>query len=383
MASTRSAGGDIAGALGVTLALLTACGEPAEAPEVEAPSERGTFDGQEAAARSLGYDPYAIGATWFEYDHATHALTPRLEVYVARRGEQVAIFELASYYDARGESGFFTVRGDAWDGAAWSGPVDFVTEVNVKDARTCLALAPLSEVGCGTPDAALILRTSWRTVAEAGIAVKEPALLARAHFSWPEDERTWLTALPEVTLDEVARDAAALTASPPLPNASWDPTASRVGWLHDAPGGAPRADANLHVTANMQLAHWRVTGLDGLSVTIEKRCQSASYTAQQPLPEATQAGTITLDEGAYTGKLVRLCDPQDADAAPAVVATLTDAPAGAWPDTKTFDLIVEQLDGRVSVRPAPGHLLVNWTRRAGAEGFAPPTDMELLWRDYP
>ena len=381
MASTRSAGSELAWALTAALA-CAACGEPAEPPKVDPPSERGTFDGLDAAARGLGYDPYAIGATWFEYDFGTHTLTPRLEVYVARRGDSIAVFELKSYYDARGESGFFTVRGDAYDGSEWSGEVEFTTEVNLKESMTCLSLAPLAERPCDDTDAALLMRTSWRSVPEAGFGVREPALLARAHFAWPEDERTALTALPDVTLEEVELDAAELTAAAPLPNVSWDPAASRVGWLHDAAGEPAREDANVQVTANVELAHWRVTGLEGLSVTLEKRCQRADYNDQQPMPEATSSAVVDLPAGDYSAALVRLCDPTDRQAAPELIGTLTSPPAGAWPDTKTFDLLVEQVAGRVSIRPAPGNLLTNWTRRAEVAGFDPP-DTSIVWEGYP
>jgi hypothetical protein len=367
----------------ITCALALGCGASVEAPG-PAPLVRDAFDGQAEAAAGFGVDPYGIGSSWYEYDPGTHALTPRLEVYVARRDGRLVLFEILSYYDARGESGIFTVRGDSWDGASWSGAQEVVTRVNVKDEMTCLSISPFAEVGCDAPEAALILRSSWRSLPDAGFSVREPALLARAHFSWPDDAQTGLKVLTGVTLDEVARDLDALSESTVLPNAGWDPVASRVGWLHDAPGEAPRPDAHLQITGDMELAHWRVTGLgdDGLSVTLEKRCQSASYADQKPLETPTTSATIGLPEGAYSGALVKLCDPTERGEAPRVVTTLEAAPAGAWPDTKTFDLIVEQLDGRVSIRPAPGSPLVNWTTHSGARDFTPP-EPEAMWAAYP
>lgn len=52
---------------------------------------------------------YALG-DWYDYDVTTHLLTPKLGVYVIRSPEQAWVFEVLSYYDDAGNSGFLTVR---------------------------------------------------------------------------------------------------------------------------------------------------------------------------------------------------------------------------------------------------------------------------------
>ena len=361
---------------------LMACGGPEAAPPDDPDvRSRGQFDGLEAAAEGFGFDPYGVGASWYVYGGASHTLTPRREVYAASRDGALALLEVVSYYDDMGESGYFTLRADSYDGSGWSGVREFTTSTNVKDERTCVALSPAEEVGCDDARAALVLRSSWRVVPEAGFPVREPALLAKAHFALPENAQTTLSVLDGTTLDEVERDEAALGALAPLADAGLDPAASRVGWIHDAAGEPPRGEANLHVTANMQLAHWRVAGVDGLSVDLEARCQSASWAMQQELPEQTATGSVTLPAGDYSGALVTLCDPDAPGEPPALVDTLDAPQDGSWPDTRTFDVIVEQVDGRVAIRPAPGSLLVNWTRFAGASDFARP-EASRVWEDF-
>ncbi len=72
--------------------------------------------------------------------------------------------------------------------------------------------------------------------------------------------------------------------------------------------------------------------------------------------------------------LVRLCG----ESAGAAMAD-RGLSGGLWPDTRTFDLVLERRDGRLSARQAPGHLLWNWSLGA-PESAASPADIESLWQ---
>ncbi len=100
----------------------------------------------------------------------------------------------------------------------------------------------------------------------------------------------------------------------------------------------------------------------------------------------SEAGTsrdIDLPTTGYSMTLVRLCEPEDQTPSLRVVSE-HDAPfRGQWPDASSYDLMIEQLDGRVSIRPAPGNHLWNWTQAdgQGSQTFA-PVDITDLWSDW-
>lgn len=96
-------------------------------------------------------DLYALGHKW--YQHESGVLSPKDQVYLIRDQDQNPTayykFEVVTYYDLRGNSGFFTLAIASWDGAAWGEAQEMVLSANIKTAPPiCVNLTNLSEVDC-------------------------------------------------------------------------------------------------------------------------------------------------------------------------------------------------------------------------------------------
>lgn len=134
-------------------------------------------------------DAPAVGDRWYEYDGATHVLTPKAERYVVREGAdeaaRFAAVAIVSYYDRdTAESGRFTVEHARFDGAAWTAPAEHVTSRNVKsDGPVCLDLfasASTIEVSCDDDGGWQVkLLTAPFLVLEGPLTVQSPAVRFR------------------------------------------------------------------------------------------------------------------------------------------------------------------------------------------------------------
>jgi hypothetical protein len=354
--------------------LCVACGsiETTPLPEDD-PVIRPPADGLAASGVGFREDPYAPGSSWYSYDGTTHAITPRAETYGFTRGESAWLLRVDSYYDRQGRSGIlsFALRARAQDGS-WSAPAALTTSANIKQGPVCLDLDALAEAPCDS-EAEVVLRTDWRVVPPAGFAVANPAIYALTHHADAQPLATFILDADAFG----APDTLDLSALKPAPDAARDPLASRVGWLHERADEAPRQDVQLQATANMELVQWQLTALNGANLSLAVRCAPLASTqdAQASLADVpVRSLTITVPA---SGGYVRLCG----DTA-GLASAIDDPRAGRWPDTKTFDLIVEQRDGRLVMRPAPGQLLHNWTRGAGAGSIAmdpAPAPPAALW----
>lgn len=376
------------------LSALAACGSiETTVPVGEGAEPQDLFDGPtgvELAALGFGEDPYAIGAYWYDYDLATHALSPRSEVYVVRQASQATLFELVSYYDERGTSGFFTLRALSVTELGVGAVETMSLSANVKEEPVCLALSPLAEVSCEGTDAALVFQTSLRALPSAGFAVFNPAIYEATHFSEPVSERLTIATVAAESVEDAPQDFAALQALPANPSASVDPRHARVGWVHDAGDSAPRRDIHMQATTNMQVVQWQLDALSlgDTTVTMDFNviCAplAASPDAQVPFEAAEVAQrsvSMPIDGGPYSAALVQLCDAETDLPTVALVASLEEAPRGLWADNRTYDLIVEFHEGRLSLRQPPGHLVWNWTQseEGGHQDFSPQSLPESLW----
>lgn len=342
-------------------------------------------DGLERAASGLTPELYGPGSSWYDYDSTTHALSPKDLVYVVRHGDALTLLELLSYYDERGSSGFFSLRAVTHDGEQWGDVFEKSLARNVKEELVCLDVATLEESACDK--AAIALATAWRPLPEAGFAVKEPAFYALSHYSQPEEERIQIAATRAASLDEVALDRDALDALDPLASASMTPNDSLIGWIQDAPEAPARQDVHLQVTANMMAAQWFAKNIsvedDTISLTLVARCQKLSLDDQQPFGETATEGTVRLDAtGSHDAVLVQLCDPELAEPSFAQQPPAVWPLAGQWPDTKSFDLIVEHLEGRLAIRAAPANLVYNHTLATGEGGEMLVLPLAELFEEY-
>lgn len=373
---------------GALLVVAAGCGlEDASPPAPEKPA-RPEQTGRALARAGFHEEPRGIASSWYDYDGTTHSVSPRPVVFGWRTGARLALFEVVSYYDARGTSGLLALRGQVFDGQAWDAVTTLTLTANIKQQPACLRLAPLAEVPCdAAPDQAdLVARIAWRALPDGGFAVADPSLLATARVvdgEAPELFEVQADALE----DAVALGAAALRGLDALPDADREPAHGLVGWLHEPEDDTPYGLEHVQVTGTMQAARWRVLGLTRddaqLTITAEVTCQRVNYADQLAFDDATaRTITVTLPRDApHTAALVRWCDP-DAEAA-AVAGEVVARRAGAWGarwpealDTRGFDVSVEQRDGRAAILVAPGNLLWSW-----APDGARLTSEATMWED--
>lgn len=373
------------GSFTTALVLLLGCGssEPASPPAPTTIPEQ-TITGAELAAQGYGEDPQEIAGAWYDYDASTHAITPKDAVFVSvgPSDELVAMWEIKSYYDARGESGVFTLRWRDRQGDDWGAVRELILEGNIKkDGAQCIAYSPGRQLDCDDEAASLVFRTSWRPVVEAGFAVNNPSIYTTAHFSQAASAYK-IIALEAAALEDIDLSDEELLAQAPRKAAALEPIHSRVGWLPQR----STQETYLQLTSSMHLAQWRIESItreeDQLRLTLSAMCRAATYPEAQafePAKRVTQTVTLPLKQG-YHVQLLTLCDPSEGDAAIKSVASSEAPYAGLWPDERSFNLLLEQLDGRASLRPAPGQLLWSWTRANALEPSEMAVPADQLWR---
>ena len=376
-------------------AALGACGSNSTPPRQDAaggggPPPLSDVTGLELAALTLGPDPYVIGTSWYDYTQRTHVLTPRDHLYALRRGERASsIFEIESYYDDQGVSGAFTLRRRLrQDNGQWGPIVSSKLDGNIKRGDLCVD-ERLEQVGCERSEAFLIFRIVKRALPDAGFAVNDPGVFLRAQRQAnPNDDE--LVFYQAASLESVEMSSLELDTSAARPSSALDPKHSRVGWLHDAPDQAPRQEINFQVTTSMHVALWRAVIIErveegGIALELEVLCQRVDFQAQRGFnAEALETIRVELPgEGvsAYAGAQLTLCrgDTQVSGALSDV--TLTPY-AGRWPEEPGFDLFVEQYQGRLAIRLAPGSLLWNWTRNDPGASLDEPLDPESVWDTF-
>lgn len=372
--------------LSLTLSLaLSACGPATTNQDTPPTGQDSGLTGLDLAAQGFGEDPYVIASDWYDYSGATHVVMASDLVYIARQQDTIVAFEIESYYNERGTSGFLSFRHQTWREGAWSAPSTWTAQTNVKEESYCLSLAPFAQVECDDEDAALVVRTSKKALIEGGFAILDPALFTRTHFT--DDARIDMWRVDAPDLESLELSGATLDDDAITPSSDHTIEHARVGWIHDAAGASVRRDTQLHVTGRMDLVQWRASALrdsgDTIELDLELYCAQVDQKNQQPFGSNSTTWTLTIPrQDDYTARYVRLCD--DARAAEPEVVGETSAPIRAdWPDTKTFDLMVETHQGRVAIRIAPGNLLWNWTRGTQQDNsdFS-PIDTSTLWDGY-
>lgn len=338
-------------------------------------------------AIALGFvvEQLAVGSSWYQYESVSHTVAPRPVAYLVRRGEGAWLFEVVSYYDRRGESGYFTLRGQRWSGTAWGRPGTLSVTQNAKQSVICVSLDALAEVDCSAPHE-LVLRTELRIVPAAGFAISDPVFYPAGHHTDAEP-----TAIYEVAggLADAAPEVLA-AAGLRLPSAELSLGDARLGSRPVVGAdGAPTRHVHLQATADRQLVAWQLTEVsgsaqDGSVLTLHTRCQPLAMEAaeQAPLSEAHTRELSVVVEPAqpYTVALVDLC-PDSPDSAR--VGRFETALRGQWPRSDTYDLVVEALaEGELVLRLAPGHLAWDWSAaNGGSTSLADAVPLSALWGD--
>lgn len=356
------------------------------------PPELSDLTGEQLAATTLGPDPYEIGTSWYDYTQSTHVLTPRAHVYgLTRGGELQGIFEIQSYYNERGESGFFTLNTRTLNEGQWSDVSTLITSKNIKDDNICFD-AQVHEINCTDPDAFLIFRIVRRALPDAGFAVKDPGIFLLSQYSDNPNEDQ-LIFVEADSINEI--DPTELATQDPRPSSAANPEDSRVGWLHDSPEGQPVDDIYFQVTSSLHAVLWKTTQIEHdaeaqtVSISFDALCQRVQFNNQRQFDEESlQSFTITLPTTtAYSATQVTLCDPDQDTATSGEQHHARDTPySGTWESDPAFDWFVEQYDGRISLRLAPGNLLWNWSKSEAAELQTPsmqePLDPGAVWDTF-
>lgn len=214
--------------IAITVTVTAACERPpVQGDEVEGANELDDSNALHATVDLGAFvgDTAAIGADWYDYDSATHVLTPSPITNIWRVQTDANVHFVAvqprSYYDENtGESGYFTIAFRAYTSGRYGDVVELRTSNNVKTAPVCVDVLVPAVVAC--PAGHLRLETHPRLIAEAGLVVAEPVLTVPSLDG--------VATLSTVQVARVAGDIDGVTVEPPTlsyrvnvpePNMAW------------------------------------------------------------------------------------------------------------------------------------------------------------------
>jgi hypothetical protein len=303
------------------------------------PSDESDAGSEEKSSRvdlndGFHLEPYGIGADWYDYDSTTHAITPRSLVYRVSGGELDVYFTIESYYDERGDSGYFTLA--VRPGADDAQTTELALGANAKDAPVCVDMIDLSEVDCSQDAHHLVFRADLRVVPAAGFAVQNPSVYTNSHFTSDQPLVTYQA--PGDSLDSLPDEWTR------LPDAK---TNKEDQLLYGTLSGLTTGDTSdifVQATADMMLAAWSISAEndDHTRLSVQANCQALEVSSDlQASPDISAAEERSVEvDAALT--YIDLCGEDG----PEVVG-----------GSSGYDLIVETFAGEVSLRLPPGHLI--------------------------
>lgn len=288
-----------------------------------------------------------VGSAWYLYESTTHVLTPRPETYLIRLQDSAAEIAVLSYYDVRGESGYFALRYRFWENGAWGEAETVEFSQNVKEAPLCLD-RDLQATECSPQNTLLVLRADSRVIPAAGFTVAEPGIYL--HPSGDDVVGIWK--IPGEFGSSL--DPAALSANGALqPHARL--LAADAAFADLTSNNAPTATV-LQATTSMHLAWWYpgawTQNENTLELTLVVRCGSLEMSAEtQEIPAATSEITTTIqipvvDSGST---FIALCGDEGTR-----ITETVDGQVVVWPSSRSFDLWVEFVQGVPSLLASPG-----------------------------
>ena len=323
--------------------------------------------GPSAAARA-GFvaEQYGVGASWYAYDGASHALTPKPELYAVRGETRAALVEIVTYYDARGESGTFTlmVRTAASSAGRWGDEQVIRTGRSVKDGPVCVDFDSAAVVSCYAPHD-LLLRTDRRVIPAAGFAVAEPGLhfVGRAGLAPPT-----LWRLPRG--DTPAPNA--LESRPVAPSVLASAADAALGSV-DGLFGEPSV---VQATPSMKLVEWRVAAFDdggnSAALGMVARCVPlASAPASQQGWSGVDATRVDVEvHVSPTAPVARVSLCRDGTPP---VATLPSTWFGGWTSGDAGELLFWRGPEGWRIAVAPGSLVYAPDQERGVADTLPGT----------
>jgi hypothetical protein len=197
----------------VGLAVIGACERPPPG-DVDAVDDV-VVTGSPVDLAAFVADRPVIGPDWYDYDPATHVLTPapltgvwRIPAGDVDDDDVFVAVQPRSYYDEdTGVSGVFTLAVRRHEGDGWGPPTTLPTGRNVKEGPVCVDLVDVAVVDC--PGGQLRLETSPRLIPEAGLVVAEPALTVPA-LAGLRGDLSPAVARVDDAIDDLAVDPASL-----------------------------------------------------------------------------------------------------------------------------------------------------------------------------
>lgn len=258
-------------------------------------------DGPAPVAPKPLHTPEAPGADWYNYDGRTHAVTPREATWIASNNQRDIAVAITSYYDRRGESGYFSVRvrTRAAGGNRWSDAQPLALTQSVKEAPVCIVVSAAGVPAATTCDQAwdLVFYTEPRVLPTAGFTVRNPALAFAGHHAANHDSFDVVeTAQPLDTLPATGfpDDHTVLVSGRVAPNEG--PLAQLLDLDNDQV-------AAFQFTTDFFVARYtaQTTGQDAQATTVQFTYACTVLPPQQAefpvLPDATQTLDVVVPDG--------------------------------------------------------------------------------------
>lgn len=324
-------------------------------------------DVEEPFERMFVEESYGIGMVWFEYEKSTHALLPMARVYRFEKDGHTTLFRLVSYYNQRGDSGYFSIERRV------IGQDDAETELfeltsNVKDAPVCVELRQGAEVDCGLQAHDLVIRTDFREIAPAGFALSTPGIYIASHYLDADDTRLFYAKLDSIDAALASLDDDAAWTR--LKDANSRRADAVLYSTFDGLEVGESTPAILHASAQMNLIGWTMHKTGERAFDVAANCVNLQMTKDAqglPLSAAAVSSALEFEDNRIT--LVSLCGEQG----PAVVSVSPTPYRALWPASDTYDLIIDTLGDTLEVHIPPGHLLMS----SGAETIDESTDIPV------
>lgn len=392
----------------LSAALVAACTDSSNNNPYGAPDDFDPTDLPDGTAT----ENWGISDLWYDYEFDGHKVSPRDISWVVRTPDDEAYFmHVKRYSGDTGHSAMPAMDIQKWDteNKRFGDATRWNAQERVTETRVCLNLDDANSTSCDG-DYDILWRTDKRPVPEVGFAPSNPGLyVERRHGlkvyqykgktppeTLPVDENTISSKqcaveqsfvtdggqTPENTgEEEVPSDCDIL---PWRVESAFDEHAIPLLTLSELGD----KQSIFQLTANLYASQWHAA-IDEVesTLTIDTRCVYATSQQACSEPMDMDAQRITIDlESADQWTFVSLCELPDAvlktiygedandpadptveedplcennsDHAPCITHRQNDLRAGAWPDNRTFDLVVQTTDEDVYVWIAPSQPIV-------------------------
>lgn len=386
-------------------AFLMACSDSDSSNPYGAPDGFDPTDLPEGTAT----ESWGISDLWYDYTFDGHTVSPRDISWVITTADDQAYFAYVKrYYGDTGHSAMPAMEIQTWDAdtESFQDPVEWKAEERITETQVCLTLADAQSVPCDG-DYDILWRTDKRPVPEVQMAPSNPGLYVERRKGlrvYQYHGRTPPEALPideeTISSKQCATEQSFLTEDGQSPEHQddEDDTPSECDTLpwrvesafdHDAIPLVTLQELTqeksvFQLTANLYASQWRADiDADNNTLNIDARCVYAEFenACSDPLDMDAKSLTIDLDS-AEQWTFISLCELPDVvlktiygmdstadepvdplcenndDDAPCITASQNDLRAGAWPDNRTFDLVVQNTDDDVRVWIAPSQPIV-------------------------